>query len=241
MMRTTAFLLVACLISGGAVRQVSPSEDLKSKLNEEISSYHIPAGTFVGALIKVSGDFHIPMGIVWVDSPASLAQSPFDRTHATPDEIIRDIVRTQPGYEVHVGDGIVHIFRPIQDNENFLKIRVGRFSANDQPVELAEYRLHSAVAPIKGNHQISIAGPGDSRVTLQLSDPTVEDVLDAISVASNRKIWIATFSDDAGLTPRGLRRTLSLWNDKPSEPDQPGWDVIRWGDPLPPMLVARNP
>jgi len=240
MKRTIAFLLLACCSSSGP-GYLGPSQDLASKLHKATPSYHIGAVNFVQALVQVSGDFQIPMGITWVNSPATLAQLPLAWAHTTPDEIIRDIVKTQPGYEVRVDDGIVHIFRSIQDNENFLKIRIGRFSASDQPVEVTYYRLHTTLAPAKGNHQISIAGPGDSKVTLDLSDPTVEDVLDAISVASSRKIWIVTFSDDTGLTPRGLRRTLSLWSANPSEPDQPGWDVIRWGDPLPPLLTAAKP
>ena len=108
-------------------------------------------------------------------------------------------------------------------------------------VELASFKLHMLVSPVKGSHQISVAGPGDSLVDVALKNCTVEDALDALAMASNRKVWIVTFPDEPSVTERGLRRTRSLYTDVPvRDDDQPIWYLYRWGDPIPP-LVAPPP
>jgi hypothetical protein len=90
----------------------------------------------------------------------------------------------------------------------------------------------------RGNRQISIAGPGDSKVNLDLNNVTAAEVLDALALGSNRKVWVVAFADDPSLTtlpPKGMRRTTSLWTDN-LVPDniQPTWSFFRWGDPMPP-------
>lgn len=88
----------------------------------------------------------------------------------------------------------------------------------------------------------SIGATGDSRVEMELKDITVEGVLDALAISSKRQIWIVTFSNDTRLTHRGLRRTISLWNEKPvPDEDQPVWDLLRWGNPLPPLVSGAPP
>lgn len=240
-MRTIILFLLLGLVSVSTASGRSPQDYLATRLNKPVSGYNPGTLNFVGALIRVSTDFRVPMGIAWVDLPESRAKRRFAWKNATVNEIIRDIVKTQSGYHVEAREGVLEIIPPIPDNENFLKIRVGHFSVEDQYLEIVNYRLHSLVAPVEGNHQISIAGPGDSKISLNLSDANVENVLDAICAASNRKIWVVTFSDDSKLTSRGLRKTISLWSARPSRPDEPGWDTVRWGDPTPPLATGTSP
>jgi hypothetical protein len=220
----------------------SPPDDLTAKLSKSVSNYNLGSFNFVGALIRVSNDFEIPLGIAWVNSPAAHKELPFTWKKATILEIIQNIVSTQPGYQVEVADGVVHIWPSglIPDRENFLKLKIPAFDVHDAYVEVASFKLHVLVTPRKYG-QISIGGTGDSKVTLELENASVGAVLDALVVASNRKIWVVTFSDEAKLTARGLRRAESLWSGKATpDEEQPSWDLIRWGDPLPPLAAGNQ-
>ncbi len=222
----------------------SATDDLTLKLKNRVSNYNPGVFNFIGALIRVSNDFQIPMGIVWVNTAATHTEMPFAWRDATVGEIIEAIATTQPGYKVQIGNGVAHVFPSglIPDAQNFLNKKIDTFETRNAMVEVASFKLHMLVTPIKGNHQISIAGPGDSQVSLELKNCAVEDVLDALAVASNRKIWIVAFPDNPTLTANGLRRTRSVFTDAPIQDDQqPVWYLHRWGDPLPPLVSGAPP
>ncbi len=238
MLRKIAFLLLAFQSAWMTpVASGSPLPDeLAVKLSKHAANYSLGVFNFLEALVRVSNDFQIPMGIAWVDTPAARAELPFAWKDATVREIIEAIAKTQPGYQVQVTNGVVHVSPPglIPGRENFLKLKIEAFEVRNDYVEVASWKLHTLVTPIRGSYQISIGATGDSKVDVELKNSTVEEALDALVVASNRKIWIMTFSDDTGLTARGFRRTRSLWTDAPfPDEEQPVWHLQRWGDPMP--------
>jgi hypothetical protein len=99
--------------------------------------------------------------------------------------------------------------------------------------------LHNLITPARFAG-FSVGATGDSKVKIDLSNLSVEDALDALAINSNRKIWIVTFSDDTNLTPRGFRRTRSLFTDVPvPDKEQPVWHFLRWDDPLPPAITPK--
>lgn len=224
--------------SAAAAPYSSQSGELKTKLNRRVSDYNLGVLSFVAALVRVSNDFQIPVGITWINTPSARGEVRFAWRDATVKEILEAIAKTQPGYEVKEENGVVHIFAPIPNAENFLMSRTGDFAVNNSDVELAYFKLHQLLIPRKsGNMQISIGSTGDSKVTVRLRNPTAQDILDALNIASNRKIWVVTFSEDPQLTKAGMRRSITLWNSHPVDPDLPGWDSVRWGDPTPPLLL----
>jgi len=243
-MIATILSLILAFRSSAAPSSAPPSptpDDLSSKLSKRVSNYNLGVFTLLRALIRVSNDFQIPMGIAWVDSPATRAELPFAWKDATVQEIIENIAGTEPGYQVCVENGVVHVLPPIPDSQNFLKLKLGDFSAHDDYIEVASFKLHTLVTPIKGSYQISIGGTGDSKVDIELKNPTTESALDALTVASNRKIWVVAFSNDSRLTSRGFRRTKSLWTEDPvPDEEQPVWALFRWGDPPPPNIAQTT-
>ena len=58
--------------------------------------------SFVEVLVHVSNEFQIPMGIVWVNTPAARAEVAFAWRDATVREVIESIGKTQPGYQVQL-------------------------------------------------------------------------------------------------------------------------------------------
>jgi hypothetical protein len=244
MTRILALLLFAVNFSSvpAATPRSLQAEDLSVKLSKRVSTYDIGRLSLVGALVRVSNDFQIPMGIVWVNAPSARAERPFVWNNATIQEIIQTIANTQPGYQFQVRNGVVHVFPQISDDQNFLKIKIAEFNVHNVYAEMAYFKLRALVKPPEhGNRLFSIAGPGDSKVTVELKNPSIEDALDALAVTSNRKIWIVTFIDDPSLSPRGFRRVGSLWSNKATpDEEQPRWDLLRWGDPMPSLLVSST-
>ena len=218
-------------------------DDLSAKLNKPVTSYNLGVSNFAAALLRVSNDFQIPMGIVWVNTPQARAELPFAWKDATVQEIIEALAKSQAGYKVETRNGVVHVFPSgiIPAPQDFLKLNIEDFQVRNDFIEMASFKLHMLVTPLSGNRSISIGASGDSKVDLKLKNSSVEDILDALAISSNRKIWIVTFSEDVGLTPKGLRRTTSLWTDK-AIPDaqQPVWELMRWGDPAPPAFAIKK-
>lgn len=238
---TNTLLILWLLPSSEPVPAASPtSVELTPLLAKQVSDYNLGSRNFVNALIRVTSDFHIPLGLTWTETPSTLVPLSFAWKKATVTEIIKDIVDTQAGYAVYFDRLIVHVSpeSSIPDAENFLKLKIAQFSTHDAYVEVASFKLHTLVTPRKYG-QISIGATGDSKVSLELTDCTLEQALDSLALASNRKIWIVTYSKEDKLTSRGFRKTLSLWTDKPvPDEEQPVWQLLRWGDPIPPALES---
>lgn len=216
-------------------------DDLSLKLSRRLTNYSLGVCNFIEALVRVSTEFQVPMGITWVNNPEALAQMPYAWKEETLKDIIQTIAERQPGYQVQIANGVVHISSPgmVPDQQNFLKLKIGGFEVHNQ-VEVASWELRMLITPRRYG-AISIGATGDSRVDLNLKDTTVEGVLDALAATSKRQIWIVTFANDTRLTQTGFRRTISLWNQNLGPDDeQPCWDLLRWGNPLPP-LVSGTP
>jgi hypothetical protein len=229
-----------CVLCRPALATRVASNDITVKLSEHVHNYNLGTFTFVGALIQVSNDFEIPMGIVWINTAAARAQLAFAWKEATVLQVIEAIAKTQPAYQVEVAEGIVHVVGGIPAPENFLTLHIEGFRVDNDLTELASWKLHNLISP-RHYAGFSTAASTDPKINLDLRDCTVEAALDALISASKRKIWVVTFLDDGSVTPKGLRRTLSLWSDKPApDEDQPVWDLLHWGDPLPPLVAGTQ-
>lgn len=237
-LRVYLLFLVQLFVIAPVVRGAPLKGNLSVKLNKPVSNYNLGKVNFVGALIHVSNDFQIPMGVVWVNSPSERLEIPLVWKNTTVLQIIQDVTKNYPNYQVSVDNGIVHVFPVglIPDKQNFLRLPVKKFQATNDVAEFASWRLHNTIAP-RHYGGLSMAANMDPKISLDVEDSTVEGILDALALASSRKIWLVTFVDDTGLTPKGLRRSMSAWSDKPGpDVEQPFWDLIRWGDPLPTLL-----
>jgi hypothetical protein len=255
MFATIGLLLLLLQASRTPARAPHPdaSPDLDTKLGTTVHDYRMSPVNFVEALTHLASDFEIPMGIEWVDTPAARSRLNFSWQHATVREAIRAIVKSQPGYQMEVKLGIVHIYpsKLIRDRQNILKIKIRDFEVHDEFADVASRKLHELVKlivyrPKPQRGPGGIAGSGAAtldtpRISLRLQNATVEDVLDALVAASGRKIWIVTLPDDATLTATGYRRTRSLWSKFPIPDDeQPVWDLFHWGDALPADALGKR-
>jgi hypothetical protein len=228
-------------------------EDLNAKLQTRVPGYQLQANNFVEALTRVAADFRIPMGIEWVNTPAAKAKVSLSWKNVTAWEVLRAVVNTQPSFKIAVRNGIVDVSCPdlIPDRENPFKVKINEFEVHNARVESASRQLQEIVnrtisppKPQGGRGGIGMSGfsnADDPKISVQLSNATVEDALDALALASARKIWIVTFSANRTLTAAGYRRTGGLWTSRlVPDNEQPVWDQFHWGDPIPEVAVRPN-
>lgn len=154
---------------------------------------------------------------------------------ATVLEIIQDIARTEPGYEVRIANNVVHVATTdIPFGQNFLNVNIPQFSGTGvaRVVKAALWMLlNQQIAPNPPNgYAGSIAGScSDPKLNLHFTNATVEQILDTVAVASEEKVWVVTFSEDPNPTPTGFRRTASFTSRAvATDDDQPVWDLFPW-------------
>jgi len=230
--------------------------ELNTNLRTAVHDYHLSARNFIEALTHVGSEFQIPMGIEWVSIPNAGARIDLSFKDATVEQVLRAIVNGQPGNKIIIDKDIVHVFASelIPDRENPLKLNINGFEVHNVPAELASRQLHESVKrtllppkPPQGfGRRGGVGGSGfsngdDPKISVTLKNATVEDVLDALALASARKIWIVTFSDAHTLTAAGYRRTLGLWSTSTVPDDeQPVWDILHWGDTIPVTFPGKE-
>ena len=160
--------------------------------------------------------FNIPMGISWVNTASSLRKRAVEYKDATVLEIIEDIARTEPGYEVRIANNVVHVATTdVPFSQKFLNVNIPQFSGTGVAAvikaglwELLNQQI--APNPPKGYAASIFQSPSDPKLDMQFTNATVEEILDAIAVASEEKVRVVTFSEDQNPTPTGFRRTASL-------------------------------
>jgi hypothetical protein len=237
-------LLIGVQMCWGAAFALDSTQPdrIETRLRQPVQTYHLVADNLADGLMRVAEEFQIPMGIQWVNTPA--AKSKLDRfwKDVTVRQILVSIANTQPNYEVTVSNGVVHVFSTtVTPNQNFLFIKIASFDAHHDVVGMAERKLRRLVqlatvpptpGPAAGIGGSLAANVGEQKIDLRLSNTTAQDVLDALVLASPKKIWVVTFAEGSTPTATGFRRTLSFWNDSRPIPDdeQPVWSMFRWGE-----------
>lgn len=241
-MVTTSILFLMLLLQPVWVSQ--PSEEpqsLQRRLQVNLEQYTLSADTFLQALTKVATQFEIPMGIEWVQAPVSLRNVNLSWQRVTVYQVVKSLVESQPGYEVEISNGVVHVFPrgSPRDPHNFLNLRIDKFKVQNEPVAVANHRLHALVKRIVSSPPPSPPGAGeagsiatstdDRQVSLELENATVRDILDKLILAGVFKIWIVTYPESPALTKAGFRQVLSLYRSSVPGEEAPVWALLRWG------------
>jgi hypothetical protein len=237
------FLALVAQYIGAAQPGAQPVE---AKLASAVASYSLNAGTALEALVKVAGDFQLPLGIEWMKPPSPPAPYARSWQATTPREIVNDIVKAYPAYEAEVANGVVHVFPSALRNDpnDVLNTRLGSFEVNNERVAFASYRLERLVKPIMvppdparvtGGVAASIlSGLGDQEVTFRLESATVRDVLDRLCVSAHRNIWIVAYPPVPAKTAAGFLKMVPLDSNVIVEDEGfcPNWVFLVWGRPL---------
>jgi hypothetical protein len=221
---------------------------LQAKLAPVASSYSLDAADSLHALVKVAGDFRLPMGIEWLkvtDNPVRFSRSWRD---TTPLAILQDVVKAYTGYELEIGNGVVHVFPTAMkgDRADVLNTHIGTFEVWDRTVTVvAYYDLTNRVrdimvppgpnGPHGGGMMDILSGRGDGVVTFRIEDATVRDVLDKLCLSAGLNIWIVAYPPKPVKTRAGFLKTISLLESAARDDPTfvPSWQFSPWGGVVP--------
>src|SRR5437762_237990 len=89
-----------------------PRPNLERALATQIPKYKLTAMNLLEAIAHVSSDFNLPIGMEWNDSPTGGRRISRQWTYRTVQDIVADIVASDPHYEIQVSNGVMHV-RPV--------------------------------------------------------------------------------------------------------------------------------
>jgi hypothetical protein len=225
---STIFIAFLCRVAPAAPAR----PDLHSLLTTRVPKYQITAANLLEAVSQLSSQFGIPIGIQWAESPTATKVINGSWTNAKVDDILRDIVAEDPSYELVVSRAVVHIHPRTfsRDPSDFLNIKLDSFVARDEYTRQIGFKLHDILNPtMTGRSAVgacagSVAvGAGETKTSINLSEPRVLDVLDTILLGSNFSMWMVTFDEKTKYN--GYIGTKSIWRSTGAA-DQPNWDFI---------------
>jgi hypothetical protein len=231
-------LLSAAILTSAArcLPQSDKPDDLNQKLSVRVPEGRVE-GTFVEALGETARVFNIPMGISWVNTASGQRKRAVEYRDATVLEIIQDIAKTEPRYEVSVANNVVHVTTmEVPARQNLLYLKIPQFSGTGVAAVVKAglwMLLNQQIAPNppKGYGASISHSSSDPTLNLQFTNAAVEEILDRIATASDQKVWVVTFAEDPHPTPTGFRRTESYPSQViPADDAEPVWDIFRWND-----------
>ena len=242
-------LAFALLVAASVTQGIKPAgyaatdSALTSLLDRRTEQYELRADDFLQALAKLAAQFRVPLGIEWVRSARTSSPVYLFRRNVTLREFIGALVDSEPGFEMKVEAGIVRVGPKgaERDKHDFLNMRVQRFQLTREYVMVGSRRLWgqihwslnpAEVPPVAEAGSIGI-GNGDQKVSFQITNGTVRDVLDKLATSAGLNVWIVTYPEDPTYTAGGYRRTVSVFRDSIPDEEQPQWDLLLWGfDPV---------
>jgi len=216
---------------------------LEAMLSAPVGSYSLTADRPLDGLLKAATAFHIPLGIEWIKAmdPAPGFVGSWRQTTAL--AILRDIAKADPGYELEVGDGIVHVFPAAMrgDPSDVLNFRLESVKIDDT-INVAAVNLMSRVKPVmtppRPSEPTAVLGgsileDGGARAISVASDhATVREILDRLCLESGRGAWVVAYPPVPGKTRAGFLKTV--WLEKSIIVEDgaffPSWRFLHWGE-----------
>jgi hypothetical protein len=234
---------VALLFWLTAYAEPANFQPAQTTLNTPVARYRLSADRSLDAFMRLASDFRLPMGIEWTKIVNETQRVDRSWEGATPLEILRDVVKAFPGYEVDTSGEVVHIMpASLHGAEaDIVNAHIGPFEVNNDFVRFASSRLRRLVRPMmfppppSGGYGGSIAtGHGDRRVSFSLTNPTLREALDKLCLAADLKIWIVAYPPQPSKTPLGFFRPIPLDTSEGVNDAifGPSWVFQEWGRPV---------
>jgi hypothetical protein len=219
----------------------------------KIENYSLKANSFIEALLKISAQFHLPVGVEWIKTADTLKPVKFSRSRTTVADIIDSLVAMHAGYEWRTEDGVIHVFRRdlVKDSRNPLNITISSFDQAPETVGWANNNLDQMVSDVVRHPEVTgIAGsvigyPGEPVFSFASQNVSARSILNKIvtaglasSVPGLQRVWIATFPESSVLSRTGYFETVPVWDpDAVPAQEQSFWVLLSWGHPPPEKMV----
>ncbi len=197
------------------------SSDLEMKLHTPVSEYVLSANTLLEALSNIAAQFNLRMGVEWIG----------DVQHRRTIQLsFKDVTRPQ----AFLAGNQTFLDQPLKSFEVRDEYVMG---ANLRLMELLRNQTRSLLPQDIPTERSGIGGSfgtglGDRRVSFELENVRVRDVLDRFVLSADFQMWVVTYVPDKGVTVAGDTWTVSIFNWELTEKYQPVWDLlVRGFDP----------
>ena len=215
-------------------------------LRMPVDEYSLQANSFIGALLKISVRFLVPMGVEWVKSADTLKPVQFTRTHTTAADVIRVVVSTHAGYAWRMEDGVVHVFQRdlVKDRRNPLNITID-FDEEPETVTLANNDLFQMVSHVARTPELPgiaynrFGSAVEPVFSFAARSGPARSILSKIVTAglsaampSMKRVWVATFPENPVYSRTGFLEVVPMLDPK-FVSSQPFWILLSYGEPPP--------
>jgi len=225
-------LLLACGLIGPTQAQVS------SPANKRVADYSVQADTFIDALLKIAARFELPLAVEWIKSADTLQPVRLSQKETIAAAVLDAVVSSRQGYAWQLESGVVHVFPRtlLTDSRNPLNMRITGFPKHPVTVAGANAFLFNAstetMRASQGKVESLPGGGVEPEFRIAVGDAPLREILNSVILASNTKVWIATFPSKLPLTLKGYFEVTPMMDPKYIHAeDQPVWIFLRWGDP----------
>jgi hypothetical protein len=118
-------------------------QSFHSKLAQPVSRFDSENSSTADQLIEFAQQFHIPMGIEWVEMAVESSAKPVHARNSTARAVLEQIVKQRQGMGFSGSDGVVHVFDQsfINDSRNFLNVHIPHFRVENETLFGAEFWL----------------------------------------------------------------------------------------------------
>jgi hypothetical protein len=203
-------LLNPCLATPSPSQNGTPSLD--EKLNSQVGEITLQGRPVLDSLLDIIYQFQLPTAIEYLDEGFVLRPVHDKLKGSTVREVMNALIGQAPGYRIDFTGGVIQIYSVLarSDPKNLLNISIDKFNVRQLDVQTAGAELFSSVSQ-KAFHVgsvNSIAGGGfhSKKITLEMQDARVYEILSQIVSRSGEAIWCVQHK------PNELNNLNNLWH-----------------------------
>jgi hypothetical protein len=186
--------------------------DFEEKTDSLVERFSTSGRTLVDSVVELAYKYQVPMAIEYADREATTRPLNLEFHNKSFRGIVEAIVKEDPQYRVSFSNGIVDIFSPMarEEGSNLLNKIMKDFSVTEMETRLADSQLFCALVQSAGSGvcagSLAVGQWDPLRITLQMHNARVYEILNAIVAQNGRAIWTVTASN---LT--SLPQCCGLW------------------------------
>jgi hypothetical protein len=199
---SSVFMLILLLhtSSGPATADSRPHQNLAEKLSTQVAHFGISGQTLLDGIVGLAYRYELLVGWEYIDREAVERPLSIQLPKCSVREAVEALVRQLPAYCVTFSPEIIQIYSPSAraDPKNLLNLTVGDFHVVDESVPDIDFRLWGEIFtrlhPGKGYGGHSVGGllTPEGKITINLRDAKVYEVLDAVVAAEKGSWWIVS-------------------------------------------------
>ena len=177
-------------------KQAVKGSSFESRLNSRIGHFKISGQTLVAIVLDLAYEFQLPTGIEYIDHDAMTRPINLELNNESVRGILLAIVQQVPEYKVSFSEGVVDVYTPKarEDTSNLLNKTIKNFGVSGLDTTRADMELFCAlsreVLPSGGcGGSIATGQWGPLRITVQLQNAKVYEILNAMTAQNGKAIW----------------------------------------------------